>query len=93
MQNFNKINRQNNFLFSAIFCPTFFQIIITKIGKVNGLENITKLTNSGWSNRAAINYQHGYIVRIEIDGRYTYGRLYVTNDTSAGTEVKYQYPF
>lgn len=66
---------------------------IADAGYVYGLGNITKIPISGFSKSSAINYHHGYVVRIEINKKYTYGRLFVVDDTTDGTKVKYQYPF
>jgi len=75
------------------------------IGKVNGLGNVTKIPENGWSSKCAVMRGYGYVgVGVGIKWTYanyvTFARIYVDDYiTAAGTDgvigamVKYQYPF
>jgi len=82
------IKTDNNFI-----CQ---ECTISNVGKVNGLGNINKIPNSGYTEYCSVEIHNGYVIQM-YDG--TYARLYVvdwvvsTYNAIIGAKVKYQYPF
>jgi len=70
------------------------------VGQVQGLGNITKIPDTGWSTKCAVMTGYGYVGVCAGDNRMTFVRIYVDdviigagNGGVIGYVVKYQYPF
>lgn len=92
------IDRGNNFTGGRAGNTWHF----VSVGKVNGLGNVTKIPDSGWSTTLAVTPGYGYVCAYAntYGGAITFARIYVEEWILAagtngiiGAKIKYQYPF
>ena len=70
------------------------------VGQVQGLGNVTKIPNSGWSQKCTVIPGYGYLAVCAYFNRMTFVRIYVDREIIGagsggviGYVIKYQYPF
>jgi len=76
------------------YCGPSHSSSMVNVGRVRGLETITRIPDSGYAKTLKVNPEYGYVLNC---GDGTYARIYVVDwlsrERDTGAKIKYQYPW